>query len=172
MGVDIGTIARLFGREKEKPMTSLDFQYDPKDASSAWPAGSYEATISKVEKSLSKANNDPMLVITYTVYGAPGGPTRGQKLSDLKDFITNPPKSSGRKGGLWKLRALCEAVGLGPAFTAGKLNPKQLEGKNLIVSLTETYDAKYGDQNKIDSYAPLDRAPLAPAAEADDEVPF
>jgi hypothetical protein len=169
-GAGIDVVAALMGQQKGQPMTALDFQYDPNDASSAWPVGSYEATITKVEKSLSREHKDPMLIITYTVYGAPAGPTKGKRL-EVKDFITNPPKDSGRKGGIWKLRLICETVGLAREFSSGKLNPKALENRNLIVNFVIQQDPKYGDQNRIESYGKLDRAPLAAGAE-DDDVPF
>ena len=147
------------------------FQYEPEQASNAWPVGSYEATIEKVEESISKAQGDPMLIVSYRVYGAPGGPTRGKTL-EMKDYITAPPADSGRKGSLFKLKAIAEVLGLADKFKTKALRPKQdLVGKNLIVNLTVRESAQYGDQNQVDSYAKLDRAPQVPVEE-DEEVPF
>lgn len=147
------------------------FDYDPSQASSAWPAGGYEATIEKVEESLSKEKKDPMLIITFKVYGMPGGPTKGQTIS-LKEYITAPPPDSGRKGSLWKLKVLADTLGLGEKFKTKTLRPKELNGKNLIVNLTVEESQQYGDQNRIDSYAKLERLTAVAPAEVDEEVPF
>lgn len=152
--------------------------YDPEKASTAWPVGSYEAAIVKVEESLSKehgtpAHGDPMLVVTYEIYGAAAGSTRGQKIT-LKDFFTNPPDGCAKKGSLWKLRALCTAVGLLEKFKAKTLKRRDLEGKNLIVNLSSSNDPQYGEQNKVDSYGKLEHAPAGKVAAGaeDDDVPF
>jgi hypothetical protein len=168
-GAGLEIVRRLMA-DKEGDVMSFFDNLDPEKAKSSWPAGSYEATITKVEESLTKAHGDPMLIVTYTVYGAPGGPTRGKTL-ELKDYFTDPPTESGRKGSLWKLRALAHAVGLAEKFQTKTLRRKDLEGKNLIVELSSEYSEKYGDQNRVDSYTRLDRAPAVPV-EDDEEVPF
>lgn len=151
--------------------------YDPEKANSSWPEGSYEAAIIKAEETLSKehgspAHGDPTLVITYEIYGAAAGPSRGQKIT-LKDYFTDPPAGCAKKGSLWKLRTLCQAVGLIEKFKAKTIRRRDFEGKNLIVNLSSSFDEKYGDQNKVESYGKLDHAPTAVAAGAeDDDVPF
>jgi Protein of unknown function (DUF669) len=150
----------------------MTFQYDPEMASSAWPAGSYEATITKTEESLSKKFSDPMLIVSYKIYGGPAGPTKGKVREDLKDYITAPPREAERTGSLFKLKAIAQALGAYEKFKGKTLKPKNdLVGKNLIVNLTVEESAQFGDQNRIESYGKLDRQPVAAGAE-DDDVPF
>jgi|SRR5581483_6631861 len=164
------TLAIYAGLKETKKENDMSFEYDPEDASSSWPKASYEASIEKVEETISKKSGDPMLIVRYKIYGGPGGSTQ-----DLADYITNPPKGSGRKGSLYKLRSIAMVVGLYEEFQSGKLRPKQLVGKNLVVNLGQRIDPQYGDSNTIESYGKLER-PMAIAGAAgagdDEEVPF
>lgn len=146
------------------------WNYNPKDAESSWPMAAYEATIEKVEETISKKSGDPMLNVHLTVYG-PNGQTQ-----TLHEYITTAPAGSGRKGSLFKLRAIASALGLYEEFKAGKLNPHKLVGQNVLVQLAQEYDVQYGDKNVITQYSKLER--LSPvtagaAAEQDDsDLPF
>lgn len=163
--------------KKGQPM----FTFDPSKASSAWPDGSYEATITKTEETRSQKNGDPMLVVSFDVYGAPGGPTKGQKRDDLRVYITAPTDPE-RRGSLFILEGICRALGIGDKFKSGKIDAKRdLVNANLIVNLETEESPQYGNQNRIKSFAPLKRVTAASSkpngggtavAEDDDEVPF
>jgi hypothetical protein len=169
-------MVRLLMSDNEKGEMKM-FDYDPEQASSVWPAGEYEASIEKVEESISKekvvdgrkSGGDPMLVVHVQVYGA--GNVAGQK-QIIKEYITAPPPGSGRKGSLFKLKSIADAVGLLAEFKSKTLKPRTLVGKCAKVKLSVEEDSQFGDKNRIDSYAKLERlSPVAAGAE-DDEVPF
>ncbi len=149
----------------------MGWNYDPEDANSSWPAADYEATIERVVETVSKKTGDPMLDIHFLVYGMDG------QTQTVHEFITAPPKSSGRKGSLFKLRALAMIFGVYDAFKNGTLDPQSLRGQNLIVKLDRDVNPQFGDRNTIVGYEELKR-PLAastkaaPAAVVDEEVPF
>jgi hypothetical protein len=168
-GIDM---VRLLMSDNEKGEMKM-FNYNPEDASSAWPAGKYEASIEKVEESLSKKNNDPMLIVHVQVYGT--GATVGQKQT-INEYITAPPAGSGRKGSLWKLKAIATAVGLVDKFKTKTLKPKELVGKTALVELGVEEDPKFGDKNVITLYEKLERLSPQKVAVAvgaeDEEVPF
>ena len=67
----------------------------------------------------------------------------------VHEYITNPPKGAGRKGSLFKLRALAMVLGVYDAFKAGTLNPQTLRGCNLILKLDRQTDSNFGDRNVI-----------------------
>jgi hypothetical protein len=162
-------MVRLLMGDNERGETTM-FDYDPKQASNAWPEGEYEASIEKVEESISKKNSDPMLIVHVQVYGT--GPTVGQKQT-INEYITAPAPGSGRKGSLFKLKAIATAVGMLEQFKAKTLKPKTLVGKTVLVKLSVEEDPQFGDKNRIDSYAKLERLSAKVAAGAeDDEVPF
>jgi hypothetical protein len=165
-------MVRLLMSDNEKGEMKM-FEYDPETASSAWPAGKYEASIEKVEESLSKKNSDPMLIVHVKVYG--NGKTLGQTQT-INEYITAPSPSSGRKGSLWKLKAIATAVGLLDQFKTKTLKPKSLVGKTAMVELVVEEDPKFGDKNVIGLYEKLDRlspkVPVAAGAEEDEAVPF
>jgi hypothetical protein len=159
-GVAIESLRHLIKKENDM------FEFDPNSTSSAWPTGQYEATIEKTEEGASKAGA-PMLTVTYRVYHPQG------KDQAITDYFVKP--SDGKQGNLFKLKALCEALGADvlAAFKSGKLDHKKmLRGRNVLLGLAIETDPKYGEKNKADSYTKLEREVLSKTGTDDEEVPF
>ena len=148
----------------------MAFNYDPEQATNAWPAGQFEAAIIKVEEDLSKKTGDPMLKVSIEIYGT--GKTTGQKTT-IVEYITAPPPGSGRKGSLFKLKSIAAAVGLVEKFKAKTLKPKELVGKTMLVDVEIEEDPKFGDKNVITSFGKLERlSKVVGGDDSDEEVPF
>lgn len=130
------------------------FDYDPTQASSCLPAGTYPAVISKVEEQISKAGN-PMLKLTFEAY-------HGDRKQIVYDYIVNPAT-------LYKLKQLARSLGKLADFEAKKFDAMQHQGESLVLSLKEESD-DFGDKNTVKAYKPKD-APTAPA-DADPDIPF
>lgn len=132
----------------------MTFRYHPDDANISWPAGDYQATIERVEEKTS-SKGDPMLVVHFKAY-SPDGHTQ-----NLTEYITNPPKASGRKGNIFKLRQIAIALGAYDDFKLAKFDVEDHTGENIIVTLAQEVSAEYGDQNKIKAYKPYERSGVA-----------
>lgn len=115
-------------------------RYNPKDASQAWPAGDYEATIKSVEAKTSKSGNE-MEVVTLTVYHPEG------KEQTVWDYIVNPAT-------VFKIKKIAKALGFSAEFEAGTFQVSDCVGANMLLTLDVEEDAEYGDKNKIKNYQP------------------
>lgn len=146
------------------------FEFNPESANTSWEPAQYEATITHTEEGATQKNGDLMLIVTYKLHH-PNGRTQ-----QLKDYFVKPPADGSRPGNLFRLRALCIALGddVYTSFKAGKLNhEKQLRGRNLLLGIKREFSEQYGDQNRIDTYTKLERPTTKAAVGAgDEEVPF
>ena len=143
-------------------------KYDPKEAIECLPEGQYEATVTETQESVSK-KGDPMIVVTLTIYK----PTGGEKT--IKDWIVAP---------WWKLKKLAKACGRLAEFEGGEFRDGQYVGSTLMVDLEVESSDKYGDQNRIVAYSPVERksaaaGPVRSAAKpsvnseiTSDDIPF
>lgn len=150
----------------------MSFAYDPADAVMVQPEGDYPAVVSGWDDKESKAG-DPMLTMMFTVYAPDGTST------EMKDYIVNPPKASGKKSMIWKLKRIAQALGQEEAFTAGTFDIAQHMGHNLTVTLKIKSQAGFDDQNVIQAYKPAGasgpKAFVPPADEKgvdDSDLPF
>jgi len=144
----------------------MTFLFDPKNAEEkkfiCLPKGEYEIEINEVVQKVSKAGND-MLELTITAYAEDGSKVR------LFDYIVNG-------SGIWKLKALCKAVGI--EFD-GTLEEQLLVGKRMMAKIdlrkaTEQYPEKnqvaeylYSTVKKVEP-KPATVKPVVP----DDDIPF
>lgn len=144
----------------------MTFLFDPNKAEEkkfiCLPKGEYEVEINEVVQKVSKAGND-MLEITLTAYAEDGRRVR------LFDYIVND-------SGLWKLKAICKAVGI--EFD-GTLEEQLLVGKRMMakIDLCKATD-KYPEKNQVSEYLysgvqqtdtkTTDAKPVV----ADDDIPF
>lgn len=149
----------------------MTFAYDPADAVMIQPEGDYPAVISGWDNKESKAG-DPMLTVMVTVY-APDGTSL-----EMKDYIVNPPKGSGKKSMIWKLKRIAQALGKESEFEAGTFDIAQHMGHNVTVTLKVKSQAGFDDQNFIQAYKPAGASgpkafvPPTDDAPKDDDLPF
>jgi hypothetical protein len=140
-------------------------KFNPSEAISCLPAGVYDATIDTVEDKQSKKGAD-MVVVSYTIY-KPDGTT-----STLKEYAVIP-------SGMWRVKRLCKACNASKAFESGDTGTiaRELVGKNIKVTLSVAENGEFGDQNRIESYAPgagiaaAAKSPAVPGIEESD-IPF
>lgn len=161
-------LVRLLMINDHKGETPM-FNFDPESANSSWEEGQYDFVVEHTEESLTKANSDPMLKVKLKLYHPTG------KDQILTDYFVAPPPSSGRKNNLFRLRALCAALGeeFVGTFGNGKVDHKAMRGKRGLATLSRENTEKYGDQNRIEAYAKLpDGYAAGRIEEDDDEVPF
>lgn len=123
----------------------MPFDYNPDNASNCVTAGDYEATLTKVVDDAQSKAGDRMCVLFWKVYA-------GASEIELKDYIVDKP------GALWKMRSLANAAGQYERFKAKQFQPAELVGQNFTVTLDIKDSPKYGEQNQISNYAPLNRA--------------
>lgn len=145
------------------------FKYKKEDAVACLPEGDYEASIVSAEVGVSKSSGADMLTVAFKVYT-----TDGREVT-LNDYIVNPKT-------LFKLKRIALAIGQQTAFENETFDVNDNIGANLILGLKVDSNEKYGDQNKIDSYKRLERAPSSrPTATMpakgdfdikDSEIPF
>lgn len=138
-------------------------RYDPKDANNLIPDGEYDAEIAEAEETTSKKGND-MLKLTVRVWAGGGGPRV------IFDYIVVPSS-------LYKLKQIAAATGQMPAFEAGELGAKGVQGKSLRVSLKTEKDKSgaFPDKNAVARYLPQEAGaqPHTKAQPADDDgIPF
>ena len=128
----------------------MALKYNPKDATTTWPDGDYDAEIVKVEEKQSSKGND-MAVVTYKVYNDEG------KTRLVTDYIVIP-------AALFKLKQLAGALGQQAAFDAETFQPGDHVGAGVRVELrTEAGDGQYEDKNRINKVkAPAGAKPPAP----------
>ncbi len=156
-------------------------KYDPKDASSAIPAGVYEATVTAVSevdkdgRALQDKNGYDMCKVLFDIYV-------GDVTRKLTQYFSASPSA------LWRMKKMAEAVGLGDKFRAQQLQPSEFVNRNLRLTLTVKDDPTYGEQNQISAYEPTTLAARPaqarpslvqrvvesrkPAAIEDDSIPF
>lgn len=152
----------------------MSFAYDPADAVMVQPEGDYPAVISGYDEEPSKSTGFPMLTVIFTVY-APDGTQM-----EMKDYIVNPPKGSGKKSMIWKLKRIAQALGKEAEFEAGDFKIENYMGHNLTVFLKVKSQPGYDDQNVIQAYkaagvsGPKAFVPPSddPPPPTDDDLPF
>lgn len=115
--------------------------YDPKDAVLVFPAGDYPAALASCEQKMSKAGND-MYELAFDVW-------QGERQMQVRDYVVMPQF-------LWKLKRLARAIGQSDAFEAGKFDPAEHIGRNLVVSLEIESRDGFDDRNLIRAYLPKD----------------
>jgi len=144
----------------------MTFLFDPKKAEEkkyiCLPKGEYEVEINEVVQKVSKAGND-MLELTLTAYSEDGNKVR------LFDYIVND-------SGLWKLKALCKAVGI--EFD-GTLEEQLLVGKRMKAKIDlRKATEKYPEKNQVSEYLYSGVQQAEPKTStdkpvvADDDIPF
>lgn len=139
-------------------------KFNPDDAVNLMPDGEYDAEIADAEEARSKNGND-MMKLTVRVF--PGG---GPRL--LFDYAVVPST-------LYKLKQLAGAVGLADKFAKGELQPEDIKGKSVRVTIgTEPAKNGFEPKNKVTRYLPQEAGHVAPPAAsrrapvADDDIPF
>ena len=134
-------------------------KFDPKEAANKLiQDGEYDAQIMNAEETVSRQQK-PMMKLGVKVWA------HGDTFA-IVDYAPIPK-------GLWKIRQICEALGLLATFETGHLDERILEGKHVRVFVKTRKDetGKYPDQNVITKY-------IAPAATgglpagADEDMPF
>lgn len=152
----------------EKATTPMGFNYDPEDASSAWPEGEYDASLEAVTDGVSKSSGDQMQTWALRVYHSDGRDMM------VKDYIV--------RATVFKIASLAKAIGKESEFKAKRFQAGDNIGASVRVKLKidEGKDG-YPDKNKIVSYlpyrtaekpAPARTAAPVPAASKDEDAPF
>ena len=164
---------------------NTDFFYEPISEEEAQKArfqlfenGVYKAAIEHAESKTSSKGN-PMCVILMRIWNANGD------VKEIRDWLLTTPSM------IWKLRHVCEAVGLLKEFDEKKFQPEMLIGKDVMVDLiiqkgkeisfeklgNKAPGAKYNDQNRVNDYiASREDKGMKPLPlvekEFDDIIPF
>lgn len=113
------------------------FDYDSKDAATAWEEGQYPATFIGAEDGVSKTSGQPMQTWTFEVYDN----LRDRKQT-IKDYVT--------KAALFKVRQLAGALNKAAEFKANRFFPEDYVGSAVMVELViEPGKDGYEDKNKI-----------------------
>lgn len=120
--------------------------YNPNDARKTLEPGDYMAELVSCEETKSKAGKD-MAVINWRIY--PNDNSMPSVM--LRDWVVIPI-------GVWKLEKMSKAWGVHDSFKDATFNPVQFIGHNLIVSIKVKMDEKYGEQNSIANYKPMQKS--------------
>lgn len=121
-------------------------KYSAKDANSCIPAGTYDASIKKVDDTkedgspLLSQKGEAMQKVTFEVY------TDGANRT-LSAYYT-------AKTTLWLYKRLATAIGQLESFKSETFDAKDHLGANLKLELEVETTEKYGDQNRIKTYLP------------------
>ena len=115
------------------------FNYDPKDASTCWPEGGYDATINSYEEGQSKSSGADMLTIEFEVYS-------GSQTMRLKEYIVTPST-------VFKLKKIAVALGERAKFEKGQFNIAEHLGASIRLNLEVEENEDFGDRNVIRGYA-------------------
>lgn len=141
----------------------MGFSYNPKDAVTLIPDGEYDGEIALADETMSKAGN-AMLKLTVKVWTGNGG------ARTVFDYIVNP-------SGLWKWKQIASALRLMAEFESGDLQPPDVIGKALRVTVRTKEDktGQFQPSNIITRYLPSEAAHQAAPSQstaADDDMPF
>lgn len=124
------------------------FGYNPKDASQAIPAGTYDASIKAVIETdkdnqplKSRKSGEAMQKVVFEVYA-------GDRARQVSQYFT-------AKSMLWMYKKMAVAMGKGDDFKAGTFNAKDHLGAGLRLELGVEDSDEYGEQNTIDAFHPL-----------------
>ncbi len=128
----------------------MPLNYNPKDASGAWPEGDYVAVLAKVEDAISKTSGQPMQVWHIECHNEAG------KTRTIREYVT--ASTAG------KIKALARAVDQLAAFNAGEFQADDHVGANFRVELKVEDSEQYGPQNKIQGLRPLSSNPASQSA--------
>ncbi len=129
----------------ERNKDTMPITYNPKDAATTFPEGTYEAEIVKVEDKVSKAGNE-MQAVTLKVFD---DNNRSQLITE---YIT--------AAAVFKLKQLAVALGRSQEFEAGTFQADDHVGAGLRVSLIIETTDQYGDQNRIKKMLAPAKSPL------------
>jgi len=117
----------------------MPLEYSPKDATTAWPEGDYQAALTGVEDTHAKSSGAPMQIWTWTVYHSDG---RNQ---EIKEYVTVP-------GGTWKIKQLAKALGKQADFDAGTFQADDHYNAIVIVELKIEKQDGFDDKNRVQKY--------------------
>jgi hypothetical protein len=113
------------------------FEYDHKDAETAWPEGQYPATFLGALDGISKTSKQPMQTWTFEVYD-----NANDRKQTIKDYVT--------PAALFKVRQLAGALNKAAEFKANKFYPEDHAGASVMLSLIiEPSDGQFDEKNKI-----------------------
>lgn len=126
-------------------------KYDPSAAIACLPAGTYDASIEKMEETTAKSGAE-MIVVTFCIY-------HDNQTRKLKEWIVFPAFA-------WKLRRIAKAIDKMTAFESGVFKPGHYEGECLQLDLEVEDSPQYGEQNKIKGYLPKRAGAVATAPDA------
>lgn len=118
----------------------MPITYEAKDASKAWPAGDYDATLVKVEDAISKTSGNEMQKWTIKVYNSQG------KETTIFNYVTGAFPLS--------IKFLAKALGKEDDFKANRFQADDYVGSNFRVTLSVEDNGEYGEQNKIKAWLP------------------
>lgn len=133
------------------------FEYDHRDAETAWPEGQYQAIFLGALDTTAKSSGQPMQVWEFEVYDD----LRDRK-QNIKDYVT--------KASLFKVRMLAAALNKSAEFKANKFYPEDHAGAAVMVSLKIEESEGFDDKNKINRISarpPGGQARSAPASAAE-----
>lgn len=117
----------------------MPISYDPKDASSAWPADEYDAVILAVEETTSKKTGADMYKVTLEAFNKEG------KKQTIYDYIVVP-------AAVFKLKMIAQALDKVAEFNAGKFDLTKYQNRRLTLDLDMVEDPQYGDKNTVRKY--------------------
>lgn len=116
----------------------MGWEYDSREAVQVLPEGDYDAELTGVEDTTSKAGNQ-MRVVTWAV-------TRPDRVHRILEYIVRP-------SGIWKYKLIAEALGEHRAFENNAFDLAEHVGKFCLVTLSIQKQQNYPEKNVIESYA-------------------
>lgn len=135
----------------------MAIKYNAKDASSAWPAGDYDAVILAVEETTSKSSGSDMYKVTLEAFNPEG------RKQTIYDYIVIPAAT-------FKLKMVASALGKSADFNAGKFDLTAYQNRRLTLTLDQVEDAQYGDKNTVKKYLAPQGGVSAPAPSSNGSI--
>lgn len=129
----------------------MALNYDPKDAVQVWPAGDYNATLSKVEEKTSKSSGNEMEVWTWEVFNEDG------RTQIISDYVVMPAAT-------FKVKQLARALGREEEFEQSQFQAEDNIGADVVVELVIESSTGFDDKNKAKKYKAAQATPAAPSA--------
>jgi hypothetical protein len=112
------------------------FQYDSKNAETAWEAGNYPAVFKGAIDGVSKSTGNEMQTWTFEVFD-----NRNDRKQVIKEYVT--------ASSLFKVRQLAQALGKSEDFKANNFYPEDHAGANVLVELKIEQQDGFDDKNRI-----------------------
>ena len=137
----------------------MAFTYDPKEARTCLPNGTYDATLKTAEETVSKKGS-PMLKVVWEVQ-------YNNRIIPLWDYIVRP-------SGIWKLKQIARAWGETGEFDSGSFDLEEKIGRIIGVSVEIENSSQFGEQNKIMEYVECSGQPVERTLPTDhsEDIPF